>query len=145
MKRIVFFIARISPVLMILSVSLVMAEPPAHWRGPTHHSLKNLKKEDSIISKLNLTTEQLEEIQSLRESLQTEMTLLRSKRYELIAELRLLWMESRPNPDMIRRKERELHDLIWRIRQKVTGYRLSFRKILTSEQLSGFLDMGGGR
>ena len=56
-----------------------------------------------------------------------------------MTELKLLWMQMEPDVKKIKAKEKELHELTWQMKEKATDHRLSFRKILTSEQLSKFL------
>ena len=86
---------------------------------------------------------QLEKIHELRKSFKREIAPLRSQKYEKKAELRLLWIEPQPSREKIKAKQKELHDLIWRLINMETDYRFTFRDILTREQLSRFLDMGG--
>ena len=131
-----------SVALFVFSAALVTADPPVNLRGKFQHMLE---KEDSILSTLNLTPGQTEKFRTLRESFKKDIAPLRSRKYEKKAELRLLWMAPHPETDRIRAKQKALHDLIWWLIQKDTAYRLAFRDILTPEQLSKFLDMGGGR
>ena len=128
--------------LLVVLAGFVMAEPPAHGRRDFKHIWKN---EDSILSNLNLTPEQLEKIHELRDSFKKELVPLRTQKYEKKAELRLLWSEPQPSREKIKAKQKELHDLIWRLINLVTDYRFTIQDILTLEQWSKFLDMGGFR
>jgi Spy/CpxP family protein refolding chaperone len=97
----------------------------------------------NILSKLNLTEEQTEKVRALRESFQKDITPLRIQIFEKKAELRLLWMQTESDAAKIKAKEKEIHDLMWQIREKATDFRLALRSVLTSEQLSKFLALGG--
>jgi Spy/CpxP family protein refolding chaperone len=96
----------------------------------------------SILTSLDLTAEQAEKIRSLRESFHKETAPLRTQEFERRAELRLLWMQLKPDAEMIKAKQKEIHDLRWQIKEKRTDFRLAFRDTLTSEQLSKFLALG---
>jgi Spy/CpxP family protein refolding chaperone len=98
---------------------------------------------DGILSKLDLTEEQMNKIRSLRESFYKDTTPLRTQIFEKRAELRLLWMQTELDVEKIKAKEKEIHDLIWQVFKKTTDFRLKFRSLLTSEQLSKFLALGG--
>jgi len=97
----------------------------------------------TILSKLNLTAEQTERIRTLRESFQKDITPLRTRIFEKKAEMRLLWMQTEPDAARIKAKEKEIHDLKWQVLKKTTDFRLTFRSVLTPEQLSKFLALGG--
>jgi Spy/CpxP family protein refolding chaperone len=97
----------------------------------------------TILSKLNLTAEQTEKIRALRESFQKDITPFRTRIFEKKAEMRLLWMQTEPDAARIKTKQREIHDLKWQVLEKATNFRLALRSVLTPEQLSKFLAMGG--
>ena len=101
--------------------------------------------DDTIFSKLNLTPEQTEKVRALRESFQNEIAPLRTGMFEKKAEMRLLWMQTETDAETIRTKQKEIHDLRWQIQDKTTEYRLAFRSMLTPEQLSKFLSLGGAK
>ena len=128
-------------VLLFASATLVMADPGSKGGKMEHRWMM----EDSILSSLNLTAEQIEKIRVLRESFQNDTTPLRTQKYERKAELRLLWMQMNLDPEKIKAKQKELHNLRWQLKEKTTDYRLAFRDILTPEQLSKFLAFGGAR
>ncbi len=88
---------------------------------------------------LNLTPEQTEKIQALTESFHKDIAPLQNRKFQCRTELKLLWMQEKPDVEKIRAKQKELHDLKWQIMEKVMEHRLSFRSILTQEQLSKYL------
>lgn len=126
-------------VTILASATFVLAGPcgGGEWGNP------GWAMDDTILSKLNLTAEQTEKIRTLRESFQKDITPLRTRIFEKKAEMRLLWMQTEPDAARIKAKEKEIHDLKWQALEKATDFRLTFRSVLTPEQLSKFLAMGG--
>lgn len=94
---------------------------------------------------LDLTHEQIHKMTSLREWYEKEVTPLRIMQFERKSEMRLLWMQMKPDPKQVEAKHREILDIEWRIQLKTIEYWLKFRDILTQEQLSQFLMISGGR
>jgi len=128
-------------VITVLLASFVMA-----GSGDKRGKLQDRwEMEDAILSRLNLTLEQTETIRILREAYRKESTPLRTEKYERQAELRLLWMQMNPDPDKIKAKQQQIHNLIWQLLEKSRDYQLAFRDILTPEQLAKFLELGGVR
>jgi Spy/CpxP family protein refolding chaperone len=128
-------------VLLVASATFVMAGP--HDKGGGMKPGWGM--EDSILSKLDLTSEQLEKIRILRESFLKDMTPLRSQLFEKRAEIRLLWMQIKLDPVKIKALEKEAHNLKGQLNEKSTDYRLSFRDILTPEQSLKFVALAGAR
>jgi Spy/CpxP family protein refolding chaperone len=92
-----------------------------------------------MIADLNLTPEQTEKVQALTESFHKDIAPLQNRKFQCRTELKLLWMQEKPDVEKIRAKQKELHDLKWQILEKVMDYRLSFRSILTHEQLAKYI------
>jgi Spy/CpxP family protein refolding chaperone len=99
----------------------------------------------SGLASLNLTAEQSENIRALRETCLKEITPVRSNLFTKRAELRLLWMQTQLDPDKIRATQKEIQGLIGQLQEKGTNCRLSFRNILTPEQISKLLAQGFGK
>ena len=91
------------------------------------------------IGDLDLTPEQTEKVRSQFEAFQEEIAPLRTQKFQCMTELKLLWLQMEPDVEKIKAKDKEIHDLSWKMKDKLTDHRISFRKILTSEQLSKFL------
>ena len=123
--------------MVLLSVATGIALAGHHKKGFWHE--KSWEMDHMMISHLDLTPEQSEEVKTLTETFQKEMAPLRKQKFQFRTELRLLWMQENADPEKIKTKQKEFHDLLLRIMEKITDYRLSFRKILTPEQLSRFL------
>jgi Spy/CpxP family protein refolding chaperone len=125
-------------VTILASATFVLAGPCGGVPGNPGWAM-----DDTILSKLNLTAEQTEKIRTLRESFQKDITPLRTRIFEKKAEMRLLWMQTKSDAAGIKAKEKEVHDLKWQVLEKTTDFRLKFRSVLTPEQLSKFLALGG--
>jgi Spy/CpxP family protein refolding chaperone len=127
--------------LLVASTTVAMAGPSGKGTGMGPGRGMN----DSVLSGLDLTAEQSEEVCALRESHRKEITPFRTQLLHKRAELRLLWMQTDLDHDSIRAKQKELHGLTWQIQEKTTDYLLAFRRLLTPEQVSKFLAQGQGR
>jgi len=136
MKRIAFLAAL---ALVIGSAAFVMAGGEKKERAM--RSLWGM--DDSLLSMLALTTEQLEKVRIMDASYRKDIAPLRSQFFEKKTELRLLWREVKLDPIKIKALEREIHELIGRLREKSTDYRLAFRDILTLEQAAKFVALVG--
>ncbi len=97
-----------------------------------------------MLSCLNLTPEQTKKIHTLQESFEKDVSPLRIQEFERNAELKMLWMQINPDPENIKTKQREIHDLKLTIEDKATDFRLGFRNILTQEQMLKFLTLTEG-
>lgn len=117
-------------VILVVSANLVFAGPGA--RG-------GRDRDRFILDSLNLTAEQIEKVRVLKEAYLKEKEPLRNQMFSKRMELKLLWMQLKPDPAKIKSKQKEIHDLKWKLKVKRTDYRLAFRKILTSEQLSKYI------
>ena len=58
--------------------------------------------------------------------------------------MRLLWIQTKLDPDKIKATQREARDLMGQMQEKRTDFRLAFRNILTPEQTSNLLAQGIG-
>ncbi len=127
--------------LVVASATLVMAGP----RGKGNRGGEGLREAPAALASLNLTAEQSEKIRALRESLLKEVTPIRAQLLSKRAELRLLWIQTKLDPDKIKAIQKEARDLRGQMQEKRTDFRLAFRNILTPEQTSNLLAQGIGR
>jgi len=134
--------------LLFLSVSMVMAVPPGPRQGDSRGSdtmrYKMRGRQISPISRLNLTTEQNDKVKGLQESRIKESAPIKAELIKKQTELRLLWMEDNPDPEIIKAKQKELLNLQGQIQDKFTDFRLEFRNILTPEQRAQLIAGGFG-
>ena len=96
---------------------------------------------------LNLTAEQQQKMQALRESHFSEMGPIREKMISKKAELQGLWAQPEPNLGQIREKQMEMNTLRDQLQEKATKNRLEMRNILTPEQkaqLGSAIGQGSG-
>lgn len=94
---------------------------------------------------LNLTAEQVQKMNSLRESHFKETLPLRNEIMTKELELRTLWSQPNPDQDKILAKQREINHLRAQIQEKSIRHRLEMRKILTPEQQAQWRAFGYGR
>lgn len=127
MKRIVF----------IAALMMVFAAANPVFAGPGGRGGFDLN--GSMLDSLNLTPEQMEKVRVLRESYLKEKEPFRNQLFTKRMELKLLWMQTKAEPAKIRSKQKEIHDLRWKLKEKRTNHRLAFRNILTPEQLSKYI------
>jgi len=126
--------------LVVASATLVMAGP----RGKGNRGGEGLREAPAALASLNLTAEQSEKIRALRESLLKEVTPIRAQVLSKRTEMRLLWIQTKLDPDKIKATQREARDLMGQMQEKRTDFRLAFRNILTPEQTSNLLAQGIG-
>jgi len=118
--------------LLISATAVVAGEPSAY----SNRHKYGLELEESILAGLELTAQQAAAIRVLRESFEKDISPLRAQKFEKSAELRLLWRQTQPALADLRAKQREIYDLKWQIVEIVTEFRLSFRNLLTAQQLT---------
>jgi len=124
--------------LVVASATLVMAGPRCKGNGGGCYL------SPSALASLNLTAEQSEKIRALRDSFLKEVTPIRARLLSKNTELRLLWIQTKLDPDKIRAIQREVQGLKGQMQEKKTDFRLAFRNILTPEQTSKLLAQGIG-
>ncbi len=83
---------------------------------------------------LNLSTEQIQKIQNLREAYWKDIAPLQKELFSKRLELRSLWLQTDPDQDKILAKQKEINALTEKIQEKATKHRLEIRQILTPEQ-----------
>lgn len=93
---------------------------------------------------LDLTSEQSQRLQSLRQSFLEEMTPLQNRLFTKRAELRLLWSAPKPDHEQIASKQKEISELEQAIDELSTRHRLDCREVLTPEQKEKASGMDGG-
>ena len=94
-----------------------------------------------------LTQEHLlaEKIRALRQSHEKDILPLRTQLFTNRAEMRLLWMETDPDSEKIKAKQKEIHKLQGQLQEKNMDFRFAVSDILTPEQRSKLLQKRFGR
>ncbi len=128
-------------IIMLASAPLVMAQP----RGGKGEMGPGGKRHASALANLNLTAEQSEKIRAMREAHHRDIIPIQTKVFTKRAELRLLWMQTSPDAEKIKSKQKEIHELRGQLQEKRTDFRLEFLNILTPEQRTKLLARGLGR
>jgi Spy/CpxP family protein refolding chaperone len=123
--------------------SVAGAEPP--WGMPFRKPEGFWKFEDQILEKIGVTNEQKVKIEKLRDKLRADIEPLKSQRYEIFAEMRLLWMDPDSESEKIWAKSKALHELIWRLIEKEIEYKIELRNLLSKEQHFKLIEVGGFR
>jgi len=96
---------------------------------------------------LDLSAEQNQKMQALRESHFKETIPLRNEIMSKRLELRTLWVQTNPDQEKILAKQKEVNALMGQFQEKATKHRLEMRQILTPEQqakLGAFPGRHGG-
>jgi Spy/CpxP family protein refolding chaperone len=83
---------------------------------------------------LNLTAEQIKEMQDLRTKHFADMGPLREKLFARNAELRSLWAQKDPKQEDLVNKQKEVNEVRTQLQTLATQHRLELRKVLTPEQ-----------
>ncbi len=126
--------------VMLFGVTYVFAQEQS---DPPRHGWMHGEKSWGQGKKLNLTPEQKAKFQELRRKFIAEDAQLIGDRVAKGLELRSLWNDPKADPQAILAKERELRDLLNRLKDKMVQYRLEARKSLTPEQIEKFGKMRG--
>ncbi|UCF91267.1 MAG: Spy/CpxP family protein refolding chaperone [Desulfobacterales bacterium] len=136
MNRITFFAG-----MALVIISAVMAPAGSDAKsGPGRHGWE---LDETLLASLNLTPEQKEKIQSLREAYEKDITPLRTQKFEKWAELQLLWRQPDPDVNRIKATQNAIFGLKRQLVDKMTDFRISLRRILTPEQLLQFIELEG--
>jgi len=93
---------------------------------------------------LNLTAEQQQKMQVLREKHWNDTAVLREEMLNKKAELRNLWAQAAPDKETILAKQREINGLRDRLQEKGTQNRLEMRPLLSPEQQAQLNSYGPG-
>ena len=125
--------------MMIAAVALaaVVASPAMAYRGGggQYNRGPGYAMADETRG-LNLTTEQTQKINDLREAHLKEIKPLQDKLYAKSGDVRNLWLAKTPDQEKIQALQKEVFNLRDQLMEKMTAYRLEARKVLTPEQLT---------
>ena len=112
--------------------SSVFAFRPGWGRG---HGMGNYYGKDvTVMSELNLTAEQTTKINVLQEAFLKDIKPLQVKMFSKRGELRLLWLQAKPDQNKITDVQKEVRVLRDQLQDKMTNQRFEVLKVLTPEQ-----------
>jgi Spy/CpxP family protein refolding chaperone len=120
-----------------LTMVALSGEVMAQGRGPGHGG------QGRGLAALNLTAQQRQQIDQLREVAAKQSEPLRAQMAQKRDELRVLWRVDQPDKNAIKQKQAEMDGL--RVQQHAiwTDFRFQVHGVLTPEQRSKWADWGG--
>lgn len=135
--------------MMVAAVALaaIVASPAAAYRGMGvgYGSGPGNVSDIGATRGLDLTTEQMQKINDLREAHLKEIKPLQDQMLSKNEELRSLWLAATPDQDKITALQKDARVLRDQLTDKMTVYRLEARKVLTPEQLTKVQSYGMGQ
>ena len=135
MKKI-HFISMLIVALMITGATSVSANPRGiMWQ----HEQPGL----SPLAQINLSTQQTEKIRILRVAYEESITPLKLQEHQIKAELNIFWLQLTLDTKKLKSAQKKIHDIKFQILEKETDFQIAMRKVLTEDQLSRFLALGG--
>lgn len=128
MKEIRIAIAALSVVAFM--APMVWAESGTWGHGMGLHG--SISPE--MASALNLTNDQMQIFQELRDAYSNEMAPLQNQLFSKKAELRILWDGSSPDREKVAAIHEEISTLRQRLNQLAVQYQMDCREVLTPDQ-----------
>jgi Spy/CpxP family protein refolding chaperone len=140
-------IVAVTMVALLATAGLVMAQDWGKGSGMGMgfgpHSGGTRSEGTGLWGGLNLTAEQMQKMQALRENFFKEKIPLRNELALRRLEMRGLWMQTNPDEAKIMAKQKEMNALRAQLGEKLTKFRLEMRKILTPEQQAKLINLRG--
>lgn len=128
MKGIRIAIAALS--IVAFMAPMVWAESGAWGNGKGLHG--SISPE--MASALNLTNDQMQIFQELRDAYSNEMVPLQNQLFSKKAEMRMLWEGSSPDREKLSAMHEEISTLHQRLNQLAVQYQMDCRAVLTPDQ-----------
>jgi len=125
-------------IILLTAATVVIAKP---GKGGRYHQ----KKIFSSLAQIDLSTEQTEKIRQLRLTYEESTADLKVQEHQLKAELDIFWLQLTPDIKTIKSSQKKIHDIKFQILEKDTEFKIAIRQVLTKDQLSRFLALGGDR
>jgi periplasmic protein CpxP/Spy len=116
--------------VVVFLAPMVCAESGAWGHGMGMHGSFS----PEMASALNLTNDQMQIIQELRNAYSNEMAPLQNQLFSKKAEMRMLWDGSNPDREKLSAMHEEISDLRQRINQVAVQYQMDCRDVLTPDQ-----------
>ncbi|MBI5593732.1 MAG: Spy/CpxP family protein refolding chaperone [Deltaproteobacteria bacterium] len=98
-----------------------------------------------MASALNLTEDQKQILQELRDAYSNEMAPLRNQFFSKKAEMRMLWDGSSPDREKVAAMYEEISTLRQRLNQLAVQYQMDCRDVLTPDQQAKLAETATGR
>ncbi|MCP4681971.1 MAG: hypothetical protein GY864_06545 [Desulfobacterales bacterium] len=116
--------------LSILVVLLMVASQAMAWRTGGAESCSN------CLANLDMTTDQSQKLDSLRDSFLKETIPLRNEKETKKLEMRILLAKPSIDIETVKAKQQEIFDVKKSLQEKSLDYYLKARKVLTPQQVS---------
>jgi len=129
--------------VVVLWASAGVAMGQGYGMGMGTRSSIALSAGSGLGGALNLTSEQVQKMQALRESFLREKIPLGNELELKQFEMRGLWMQINPDEAKLLAKQKEINALRAQIGEKAIKNRLEMRKILTPEQQAKLINLRG--
>ena len=144
MKKIIFAVM-MAAILATAGLATAQDWGKGHGMGIGYgpHSGGAWSARSGLLRALNLTPEQTQKMQALREGFLKENIPLRNELMLKRLELRGLWMQTNPEETKILAKQKEINALRAQLGEKFTKNRLEMRKILTPDQQAQLISFLG--
>ncbi|MDA8126443.1 MAG: Spy/CpxP family protein refolding chaperone [Deltaproteobacteria bacterium] len=128
---------------LFLAATVATTAYAAHGRGPGYGPCAGGAFQGA--AGLNLTTEQMSQINKMREKQYNEIKPLRDQMTAKRDALRKLWLEPNPDKAKITAAQKEMNAVRDQMQEQMTSYRLEADKILTPEQKEKIKFYAGNR
>ena len=138
---------KVMMIVAVIALAAIVTSPAMAYRGMGmgYGSGPGNVADIGAARGLDLTAEQTEKINAMREAHLKDIQPLRDQVYSKSKELRTLWLAATPDREKITALQKEAQGLRDQLTDKLTTYRLELRKILTPEQLAKVQAYGSGR
>ena len=138
---------KVMTIVAVIALAVIVSSPAMAYRGmgggfdrgPGGYAMMDPARG------LDLTAEQTQKINAMREAHLKEIKPLQDQIYAKSGDLRLLWLAKTPDQEKILALQKEVRNLRDQWTDKMTGFRLEARKVLTPEQLAKVQSYGVGR
>jgi Spy/CpxP family protein refolding chaperone len=138
---------KVMMIVAVIALAAIVTSPAMAYRGMGmgYGSGPGNVADIGAARGLDLTAEQTEKINAMREAHLKDIQPLRDQMYSKSQELRSLWLAATPDREKIVAHQREAQGLRDQLTDKRTTYRLEVRQVLTPEQLAKVQAYGTGR
>jgi Spy/CpxP family protein refolding chaperone len=131
MKRNTFISLIILTFLPIFTASMVFVSQSF----ADHRGFHGPRPDVNLPDWLDLTPEQADKIRMFRIAFEESVISLESTIQQKHAELRLLWLQLKPDAEKIKNVEKIIHDTQYQILEKMIDLKINIRGVLTEKQV----------
>jgi Spy/CpxP family protein refolding chaperone len=139
---------KVTMIVAAVALAAVVASPALAYRGGGGQHNRGPGYGYGMMDEtrgLDLTTEQTQKINDLREAHLKDIKPIQDQLYAKSGDLRNLWIAKAPDHEKILALQKEVRSLRDQSTDKMTVYRLEARKVLTPEQLTKVQSYGMGQ